>query len=145
MSSHVALTFRCSSDFYRRSIQGFSKIAAPLTSMLRTSSSTDSSTSATQIAVKCDGVDGGGGKSVEKSSKSRRIVKKSEEQRPEKSAKAIGLEEPSFLTSDIRLAFTKMGSSHTKLTMENYWPLWIKNQKLQARSSRANGSEIRRA
>ena len=56
-------------------IQGFSKIAAPLTSMLRTSSSTDSSTSATQIAVEYDGVDGGGGKSVEKSSKSRRIVK----------------------------------------------------------------------
>ena len=34
-------------------------------------------------------------------------------QRPEKSTKTIGLEEPSFLTSDTRLAFTKMGSSHT--------------------------------
>ena len=46
-------------------------------SMLRTSSSTDSSTSATQIAVEYDGVDGGGGQLVEKSSKSRRIVKES--------------------------------------------------------------------
>ena len=87
--------------------------------------------------VEYDGVDdvggdggNGGGKLVEKSSK----VKKP--QRPEKS---IGSEEPSFLTSDTRLAFIKMGSSHTKLTMENYWPLWIKNRKLQARSFRANG------
>ena len=38
-------------------IQGFSKIAAPLTSMLRTSSSTDSSTSAAQIVVEFDKVD----------------------------------------------------------------------------------------
>ena len=69
--------------------------------MLRTSSSTDSSTSATQIVVEYDGVDagGGGGKPVEKSSK----VKK-------KPQKAVGSEEPSFLTSDTSLAFTKMGS-----------------------------------
>ena len=102
--------------------------------MLRTSSSTDSSTSAAQIAVEYDGVDGGGGKSVEKSSK-----KSEEPQRPEKSAKAIGSEEPRFLTSDIRLAFTKMGSSRThngKLpaiveTFKNWEPgQW------QARSSR---------
>ena len=39
----------------------------------------DSSTSATQIAVKDDKVDGGGGKSVKKLSKSRKIVKKSKE------------------------------------------------------------------
>ena len=43
--------------------------------------------------------------------------------RPEKSVKAIGLKEPSFLISNIRLAFTKMGSSRIKLTIENYWPL----------------------
>ena len=77
-------------------------------SMLRTSSSTDSSTSVAQTAVEDNGVDGGCGKSVEKSSKSRRVVKKSEEpQRPEKSTKSIGSEEPSFLNSDTRLAFTK--------------------------------------
>ena len=96
-------------------IQGFSNIAAPLTLMLRTSSSTDSSTSAAQIVVEYNGVDdsGGGGKLVEKLSK----VKKP--QRPEKS---IGSEEPGFLTTDTRLAFTKMGPNRTKLTMENYWP-----------------------
>ena len=43
--------------------------------MLRTSSSTDSSTSATQIAVKYDGVDGGGDQSVKKLSKSRQKLK----------------------------------------------------------------------
>ena len=51
----------------------------PLISRLRTSSSTDSSTNATQIAVEYDEVDGGKsgavGKSVKKSSKSQRIVK----------------------------------------------------------------------
>ena len=50
-------------------IQGFSTIAPPLTSMLRTGSSMDSSTSAVQIAVKYDKIDGGG-KLVEKLSKS---------------------------------------------------------------------------
>ena len=63
----------------------------PLTSMLRTSSSTNSSTSATQSAIKYDEVDGSG-KLVEKSSESRKIVKKSKKpQRSEKFAKAIGL------------------------------------------------------
>ena len=56
----------------------------------------DSSISATQITVKYDEVDGGGGKSVKKSSKSRRIVKKPEKpQNPEKVAQAIGSEERS--------------------------------------------------
>ena len=41
--------------------------------MLRTSSSTDSSTRTAQIAVEYDRVDGGGNKSVEKSSKSKNL------------------------------------------------------------------------
>ena len=57
-------------------IQGFSAVAASLTSMLETSSSMNPSTSETQIAFQYDEVDGGG-KSVKKLSKSRRIVKKS--------------------------------------------------------------------
>ena len=81
---------------------------------------------------------GGGGRADEtvvdssKSSKSRRIVKKSEKpQRPEKFAKVIGSEESSFLTSDTRLAFTKMGSRYTELTAVSSWlllkPLIIKS------------------
>ena len=77
---------------------GGHEIAAPLTSRLWTSASTDASTSAARVMVKYDEVDGGRsgavGKSVKKSSKSRRIVKKSKKpQRSEKFAKAIGLEE----------------------------------------------------
>ena len=54
------------------------------------SSSTDSLSSAAQVVVKHDGVDGSGGKSVKKSSKSRRIVKTSEKlQRPEKLQRSL--------------------------------------------------------
>ena len=59
-------------------IQGFSTVATLLTSMLKTRSSMDSPTSATQIAVEHDEI-GAGGKSVKKLvaklSKSPRIVK----------------------------------------------------------------------
>ena len=66
-----------------------------------------------------DEVVGGGGRADEtvvdsskwskscQKSKNRQKVKNP--QRPEKSVKVIGLEEPSFLTSDTRLAFTKDG------------------------------------
>ena len=63
MSGQVVLTFRYSPNFYQGFIQGFSKIAAPLTLMLRTSSSTDSSTSMTQIVVEFDKIDDGGSRS----------------------------------------------------------------------------------
>ena len=49
-------------------IQGFNTVAAPLISMFRTSSSTDSSTSTTHIALEYDKNDASG-KSVDKSSK----------------------------------------------------------------------------
>ena len=35
----------------------------------------------------------------------------------------IGFKEPSFLNFDTRLVFTKIGSSFTKLMIENYWLL----------------------
>ena len=62
--------------------------------MLKTSSLTDSSTSAAQIVVEYDEVDGdggvGGGKSV---TKSKNCQKSKKPQRLEKVAKAIGLKE----------------------------------------------------
>ena len=61
--------------------------------MLNNSSSTDSSTSVTQIGVKHNEVDAGG-KSVGKLSKSQRFVKKSKKlQKSKKFAKAISSEE----------------------------------------------------
>ena len=77
MFSHVALTFRRSSDFYQRFIQGFRWIATPLTSMLKTTGSSDLA----PRELETDEVVGGGGRADEtvvdssKSSKSRRIVK----------------------------------------------------------------------
>ena len=66
--------------------------------MLRTSVSTDSSTSAAKVIINYDEVDrsrsGAGDKLVEKLSKSQRIVKKSKKsQRLEKVVQATGLEE----------------------------------------------------
>ena len=55
--------------------------------------------------------------------KVKELSKVEKPQRPEKSAEAIGLEKPNFLGSDTKLAFIKIGSSYTKLTMRNYWLL----------------------
>ena len=77
MSSHVALTFKCSSNFYRHFIQGFRWIAAPLTSLLKTTGSSDLAPG----ELGTDEVVGGSGRADEtvvdssKLSKSRRIVK----------------------------------------------------------------------
>ena len=89
MFSHFALTIRCLSDFYRRFIRGFSRIIAPLASMLKTTGSFGLSTPKA-FRAENDEVDGGDGRADEtvvdlSKSKSRRIVKKSEKpQRPEK-------------------------------------------------------------
>ena len=78
MFSHVALTFKCSSDFYQRFLQGFRWIAAPFTSMLKTTRSSN----LTPKELGTDEVVGGGGRADEtvvdlsKLSKSRKIVKK---------------------------------------------------------------------
>ena len=81
------------------------------TSRLRTSALTDLSTDAAQVKVQYNEVGGDGSASsklVKKLSKSQRIVRKSKEpQKLEKSAKSIGLEEPSFLNSDTRLIVAK--------------------------------------
>ena len=93
--------------------------------MLKTTGSSGLSAPKTFRAENDEVVRGGGraDEMVVDLSKSKNCQKSKKSQRPEKFAKAIGSEEPSFLTSDTRLAFTKIGSRHTKLTMENYWPL----------------------
>ena len=79
MFNHVALTFGCLSDFYRRFIQVFRWIAAPLTSMLKTTRSSDLA----PRELETDEVVGSSGRADEtvvdlsKLLKSRRIVKKS--------------------------------------------------------------------
>ena len=77
MFSHVALTFKCSSDFNQCFIQGFRWIAAPRTSMLKTTGSSN----LVPRELGTDEVVEGGGRADEtvvdssKSSKSQRIVK----------------------------------------------------------------------
>ena len=58
VSNKVVLTFKYSPDFYQSFIQGFSTVAAPLTSMLKTSGSIESTTRPGKGGV---GVDGDGG------------------------------------------------------------------------------------
>ena len=75
------------------------------------------------------------------SQKVKKLSKVKKPQKLDKSAKAIGLEGPSFLTSNTRLAFTKMGSRYTKLTMEDFWPLLEANwepYQMQVRSSHSS-------
>ena len=97
----------------------------------------ESSNSVTQIVVEHDGVDDDGG-DVGKS-----LSKVEKRQRPEKSAKVLGSEKPSFLTSNTRLAFTKMGSSYIH---DGELPAIVETFKnrepyqLQVRSSRASQS-----
>ena len=69
----------CNGDFDKKFHPRLYTIAASLTLMLKTSSSTDSSASAAQIVVEFDGVDAGGravGKLVKKLSKSCQKVQK---------------------------------------------------------------------
>ena len=82
-----------SSDFDRKLHPKLYTIAVPLTLMLRMSSSTESSTSTVQITVKHDEIDGGGGKLVEKLSKSRRIVRSRKTSKAWRVAKVISSEE----------------------------------------------------
>ena len=50
---------------------------------------------------------------LSKSLKVEKSAKVEKPQKPDKSAKVIDLEESSFLISDTRLAFTRIGSSYT--------------------------------
>ena len=81
-------------NFYRRFIQGFSKIAAPLTSMLKTSP---------QPAGALPGTGVDNSKVVKSSGRNDGKSAKSDFTNP-----VCGAEKPSFLTSNARQAFTQL-------------------------------------
>ena len=87
-------------NFYRRFIQSFSKIAAPLTSMLKTRPQPAGALPAT--AVDDSKVVGNSGGNEGKSAKS------------DFTKPVRGAEEPSFLTPDARRAFTQLRQAFTK-------------------------------
>ena len=98
-------------------IQGFSTIAAPLTSMLRTSLSMESSISATQIAVEYNEVDGASGKWVKKLLKSWKIVKKSKKpQKPEKLQKSLVWRNVYQSTNPLSIGYEELKSSNSFLS-----------------------------
>ena len=102
-------------NFYRRFIQGFSRIAAPLTSMLKTTGSTGSvaSPEETEGGVGGDSVvdvvDGGEatnptkGKNLAKTTKSKILVKSKNHDFPKSRPEKV---RTGFFTSKAKLAFT---------------------------------------
>ena len=114
-------------NFYRRFIQGFSRIAAPLTSMLKTSGSTEPSTRPGEGVVGVggdsragrDGIDGSGmddvevdGGEVEVDEVGKKGRKTSKSKNSSKSKKAVGPSD--FLTPGAKLAFTKLRQAFLK-------------------------------
>ena len=89
-----------------------------------------------------DGIDDGGSDGGSKFVKKLSKVKK-----PQRTEKSISLENPSFMTSDIRLAFTKMGFSriHDRklLTIVEIFKNW-KFCQLQAQRSYLHRVHLRR-
>ena len=102
-------------NFYRRFIQGFSRIAAPLTSMLKTIESTGSVASPKETKGGVGGnnvvdVVGGGEatnptkeKNLAKMTKSKILVKSKNHDFPKSRSEEAGI---GFLTPEARLAFT---------------------------------------
>ena len=87
-------------NFYRLFIQGFSKIAAPLTSMLKTNPQPASDLRATNI---------NNSEVIESSGKNERKSAKFDFTKPVRREK-----EPSFLTPDTRRAFTQLIQAFTE-------------------------------
>ena len=114
-------------NFYRRFIQGFSRIAAPLTSMLKTSGSTEPSTRPGEGVVGVggdsragrDGINGSGmdnvevdGGEVEVDEVGKKGRKTSKSKNSSKSKKAVGPSD--FLTPGAKLAFTELRQAFLK-------------------------------
>ena len=90
-------------NFYQRFIRGFSRIAAPLTSMLKTTGSSD-------LAQRDDDdevVGGGGDRNLSKSKKSKNAKSRIQ-------TRFGAMEEPTFLTPNTRKAFNQLRQVFTE-------------------------------
>ena len=112
-------------NFYRRFIQGFSRIAAPLTSMLKTTRSTESAANPKETEGEVGGnsvvgnsMVGGGeainstkGKNQAKTTKSKILVKSKNHDFPKSRIEKVGT---GFFTPEARLAFTQLRQAFVK-------------------------------
>ena len=92
-------------NFYRRFIQGFSRIAAPLTSMLKTTGSSKESALRAFRAGNDEVVGGGGGRADET------VVNLSKNEKSKKSTRVSNVGatgEPNFLNPDAKKAFNHL-------------------------------------
>ena len=96
-------------NFYRRFIKGFSRIAAPLTAMLKTTGS--SVTSASRV----DEVVGGGG-TVGRSDASKKSAKSKSRPKSGHLGNSNNSEERKFLTSDAKKAFNHLRQAFTDVS-----------------------------
>ena len=97
-------------NFYRRFIQGFSKIAGPLTSMLRTTRSAENSPSSMAEDAEVDSIGGGGDREDETVERSPLTSKNSNG--------ATG-----YLTPDAKRAFTQLRQAFTKAPILRHFDL----------------------
>ena len=104
-------------NFYWRFIQGFSRIAAPLTSMLKTTRSSDS---APKLGADVDAVVGGGSKADDRNlSKS----KKSKNAKSGKQTRIGATRKPAFLTPGARKALNQLRQAFTKAPI--FWHFYL--------------------
>ncbi len=118
-------------NFYRRFIQGFSRLAAPLTSMLKTTSAAGPAAEVGDEEQDGKGiqVDGGEKKPAQKSRKGQpkgqKTAKSKKWIRAEKSeasrAKNLSSQSGSFLTTEARKAFTELRQAFVEAPILNYF------------------------
>ena len=118
-------------NLYQRFIRGFSKIAASLTSMLKTTGSSTKSASKAFRADDNEVVGGGGGRvdeTVKNSSKSKKL-KNDKSEILTRSLDIGATREPRFLTSDAREAFNRLRQAFIKAPILQYFDpeshIWI--------------------
>ena len=107
-------------NFYWRFIQGFKKIAAPLTSMLKTTGSSEQSAPRAFRAGNDEVVRGNGGKADET------IMNSSKNKKSKKSTRVPNVgatEEPNFLTSNAKKAFNQLRLAFIKALILRHFDL----------------------
>ena len=109
-------------NFYRRFIQGFSRIAAPLTSMLKTTGSSEESAPRAFRAGNDEVVGGGGGRADETVVDS--STSKNEKSRKSTRVPNIGATgEPNFLTPNAKKAFNHLRLAFIEAPIFQYFDL----------------------